>query len=428
MRIVMAMGGSRGDVQPAVALGTELRSRGHDVVMAVPPNLVAFSEGAGLPGHPYGGSTHDLLDSDLIRTELKSRNPVRRVRAISEITVRGGRAMGQQLLDLTEGADAIIASSAGQERAHNVSQVRGIPHFPLHYCPIRRNHQVSLLAHLGLDVPGVVADASWLVGEQILWLASRRAEHRLSDELGLPRASGPYATRIARTGVPEIQAYDPALFPGLAAEWGARRPLTGFLNLAAAQRSGVGDQTPAELLTWIAAGPAPVYAGFGSMLPGDPEALATALTETARALDVRLLVAGGWSGFMSGADIDPSRIRLVGHVDHDTVLPLCRAAIHHGGAGSVAAGLRAGLPTVVTWVGADQPIWGRALVGVHVGASLPMSRVTTPALTEALRTALSDEAKLSAETLSRHLISPTKAVAAAADIVEQGLEGRRVLD
>ena len=428
MRIVMAMGGSRGDVQPAVALGTELRSRGHDVVMAVPPDLVAFSEGAGLPSHPYGEGTHDLLDSELIRTELKSRNPVRRVRAISEITLRGGRAMGRQLLDLTESADAIIAGSAGQERAHNVSQVRGIPHIPLHYCPIRRNRQVSLLAHLGVDVRGVVAEASWRAGEQLLWLASRRAEQRLTDELGLPRASAPYATQIARTGLQEIQAYDPALFPGLAAEWGARRPLTGFLNLAAAQRRGVGDETPAELLEWITAGPAPVYAGFGSMLPNNPEALATALTETARALDVRLLVAGGWSGFMAGADADPDRVRLVGHIDHDTVLPLCRAAIHHGGAGSVAAGLRAGLPTVVTWVGADQPIWGRALVGVHAGASLPMSRVTAPALTEALRTALSDEAKLSAETLSRHLISPTKAVAAAADVVEQGLKGRRVLD
>ncbi|MBD0021545.1 glycosyltransferase [Gordonia pseudamarae] len=423
MRIVMAMGGSRGDVQPAVALGTELRSRGHDVVMAVPPDLVGFSTGAGLPAHPYGDSTRELLDSDLIRSELKSRNPLRRVRAISEITLRGGRAMAQQLLDLTEGADAVVAGSAGQERAHNVSQVRGIVHFPLHYCPIRRNRQVSPLAHLGIDVPGVVAEASWVVGEQILWQAGRRAEQRLTDELGLPRASVPYATQIARTGVPEIQAYDPALFPGLAQQWGARRPFTGFLNLAAAQRSGVGDEAPTDLLRWIADGPAPVYAGFGSMLPNDPQALAAALTETARTLDIRLLVAGGWSGFMDGADVPPDRVRLVGHVDHDTILPLCRAAIHHGGAGSVAAGLRAGLPTVVTWVGADQPIWGRALTGVHVGASLPMSRVTAPALTEAVRTVLSDEARRAARKLSHDLISPAEAVTTAANIIEHGTDG-----
>ena len=89
MRIVLAVNGSRGDAQPAVALATELHTRGHDVTLAAPPDLVEFGRGAGIATEPYGGQTRELLDSDLVRSDLKSRNPLRRLRAISEISVRG---------------------------------------------------------------------------------------------------------------------------------------------------------------------------------------------------------------------------------------------------------------------------------------------------------------------------------------------------
>ena len=98
------------------------------------------------------------------------------------------------------------------------------------------------------------------------------------------------------------------------------------------------------LADWLDAGDAPVYVGFGSMLPADPDGLADAFRTAARRLGIRLLVSGGWSGFMStesGAATSESEasgltdaIRVVGHVDHDTVLPRCRAAVHHGGAGT----------------------------------------------------------------------------------------------
>ncbi len=434
MRFVIAVNGSRGDAQPAVALAAELVGRGHMATLALPPDLVDFGSGAGVPTESYGSSTRALLDSEMVREDMRSKNPRTRLRAVSAMSVRDGRAMQQRLLELADGADAIIASSAGQERAHNVSAVLGIPHIPLHYCPIRRNSSVSLLAHLGIDAPAFVNDLSWRVAERALWLATRSAETTLRADLGLSPLNHPYSELIGRTGVPEIQAYDPALFDGLATQWGRRRPLVGFFTLAAAQRAGVGDagldgaSGAGTLADWLDAGDAPVYVGFGSMLPADPDGLADAFRTAARRLGIRLLVSGGWSGFMStesGAATSESEasgltdaIRVVGHVDHDTVLPRCRAAVHHGGAGSVAAGLRAGLPTLITWVGADQPIWGRAVSKAAVGATLPMARVTAESLIGALDTILDTEVRGRSAELRSRLIAPDEAVHTAADIVE----------
>lgn len=419
MRIVLAVNGSRGDAQPAVALGTELLERGHDVALALPPDLVDFGRGAGMTTVSYGGQTRELLDSDLVRSDLKSRNPLRRLRAISEISVRGGREMQQQLLDLTEGADAVVATSAGQERAHNVAQVRNVPHIPLHYCPIRPNRRTSLLTQFGIEGPRWLNLWSWRFVEHALWLATRRAENTLRADIGLRPATAPYATQIAATGVPEIQAYDPLLFDGLAAEWDRRRPLVGFFDLGAAQRAGVGDRgLDDDLRAWIDAGDRPVYVGFGSMMPRDPDRLAVAFGEAAARVGVRLLVSGGWSGFMSGTEtLATENIRVVGHIDHGSVLPLCRAAVHHGGAGSLAAGLRAGLPTLVTWFGADQPIWGHAVSTSGIGATIPVSRVTADHLTDAFATSLSPEVARKAALVSRAMISPGEAVTTAADII-----------
>ena len=426
VRIVLAVNGSRGDAQPAVALGTELVGRGHDVTLALPPDLVDFGRGAGLVTEPYGGKTRELLDSDLVRSDLKSANPRRRLRAISEISVRGGREMQHQLLDLTEGADAVVATSAGQERAHNVAHVRAIPHIPLHYCPIRPNRSTSLLAQFGIDGPGVLNLWSWRLVEHTLWVATRRAENTLRTELGLPAATAPYARQIAATGVPEIQAYDPVLFDGLAAEWNTRAPLVGFFDLAATQRSGVGDAgLDDDLRNWLDAGDPPVYVGFGSMMPSDPTGLAAAFREAAAERGLRLLVSGGWSGFMSDDQAVDDNIRLVGHIDHDTILPLCRAAVHHGGAGSLAAGLRAGLPTLVTWFGADQPIWGRAVAKSGLGATLPVARVTGPRLTAAFDAVLSPTVAAKTEALPHTMIRPDVAVATAADLVTRVIDDSR---
>ncbi|GAA5060959.1 glycosyltransferase [Nocardia callitridis] len=422
MKFVLAFTGSRGDVQPALALGVALGTRGHDVQLAAPPNLVEFGRRAGLSTHPYGTDTKELLDSDLVTDRLKSANPLTKLRAISELTLRGGRQMQAELMELTADADAIIGGSVGQERALNVAQAREIGYIPVHYCPVRRNGVVSMLP--GDRLPNTVRRASWTGLEHVLWQATRTAEQTLAADLGLDRPTTPAATRIARRGAIEIQAYDPALFPGLAGEWGAQRPLVGFFDLDRTTRGRV-DGTDTETAAWLDAGPPPIYLGFGSMTVAEPARLAKVFAEVTAALGYRLLVAAGWSEFMAGQDSD--RVRVVRTLDHATVLPRCAAAIHHGGAGSTAAGLRAGIPTLVCWLGADQPMWGARLRALGVGTALRQADLDRRSLQSALTDILRPECQRTAWRLSADLIAPDVAVRSAAVLAEDAASTHRPL-
>ncbi|MGZ8179311.1 glycosyltransferase, partial [Williamsia sp. SKLECPSW1] len=185
MHVVAAFAGSRGDVQPGVAVATELVARGHTVTMAVPPNLVELARSAGLQASSCGVDTAALLRSDTVTGDLRTRNPLRRMRAIAEVTRAGSRRALDDLLAVTADADVIVGGSVGQERALAVAEARGIGYLPVHLCPLRRNQRVALVSPRRGDLPGPVIGASWALLEQVLWQTSRRDENRLRAAAGL---------------------------------------------------------------------------------------------------------------------------------------------------------------------------------------------------------------------------------------------------
>ncbi|WP_026365406.1 glycosyltransferase [Promicromonospora sukumoe] len=450
MRHVFALVGSRGDVQPALAVALELRRRGHEVVTGVAPNLVPLAGRLGLDPVPLGIDSAALLGSDLVRRDMRSAHPVRRVRALRAVASAGWdelRTGLTALLDDVGGADTVVTGLLGQEVAAAVAERRGLRMAALHYCPVRANGVVSPVS--GVRGPRTTR-AVWTLGERVRWGLTRRAENEQRAALGLGGTRVHLPTRLRDAGAVEVQAYDPALAPGLVDEWGPRRPLTGFLALDDAARARLGEAgsasgadgggagASASLDTWLDDGEPPVYVGFGSMPVADPRALLAAVEAACAELGVRALVSAGWNDFSGsdgGADRpgagpdgaaraagpDPERVRVVGAVDHAAVLPRCRAAVHHGGAGTTAAALRAGLPAVVGWYSADQPMWGDLLRGTGVGVARRASTLTQPGvLAGALAEVLDEATAARAATLGARLVPPDRAVAAAADAVEDG--------
>ncbi|MFI6424485.1 glycosyltransferase [Promicromonospora sp. NPDC050880] len=424
MRHVMALVGSRGDVQPALAVALELRRRGHEVVTGVAPNLLPLAQRLGLDPVPLGIDSAALLGSDLVRRDMRSARPVRRVRALRAVAAAGWdelRTGLTALLDDAGGADTVVTGLLGQEVAAAVAERRGLRTAALHYCPVRANGVVSPVS--GVRGPRATRTA-WALGERVRWSLTRRAENAQRAALGLPGTRVHLPTRLREAGGVEIQAYDPALVPGLAAEWGPRRPFTGFLALDHAARARLGESgsgPDAGLDAWLDAGDPPVYVGFGSMPVADPPALVAAVEAACAELGVRALVSAGWNDFSGAHGTDGRRVRLVGAVDHAAVLPRCRAAVHHGGAGTTGAVLRAGLPAVVGWYSADQPLWGDLLRGAGVGVARRASTLTRPGvLTGALAEVLDDATAARAAALGAQLVPAARAVAAAADAIDGG--------
>lgn len=408
LRYAIAVHGTRGDVEPAAAVGLELIRRGHQVTMAVPPNLVDFAESAGLgPVRTYGPDSHQQLDHDLFRDRFKLRNPATVFQQAREYMTDGWSQMSRTLVDLSEGADLILTGTTYQEVAGNVAEYRAIPLAALHYFPARPNTQM-----LPIRLPLSVIRPMWPIGEWAHWRILKPAEDEQRRTLGLPAAHSRAIARMEERGALEIQAYDEVLFPGLSAELGPQRPLVGSITLQ------LSTDVDAEVSAWIDGGTPPIYFGFGSMPVEDPAKAVQMITEVSADLGERALICSGV------LDIDPDlghaeHVTIVRSVNHAAVFPRCRAIVHHGGAGTTAASVRSGVPTLVLWVSADQPVWGRQIARLGVGTQRRFSKTTAKSLREDLRAVLSEGCLRRAREVAGRMTPPQQAVATAADLLER---------
>jgi UDP:flavonoid glycosyltransferase YjiC (YdhE family) len=283
----------------------------------------------------------------------------------------------------------------------------------LHYFPNRINSHV-----VPVPLPALVLRSGWAVGEWLHWQTLKDAEDEQRRALGLPKATVRSVRRIVEGGALEIQAYDKVFFPGLAAEWAGKRPLVGSITMALATAND------AEVAAWCAAGTPPIYFGFGSMPVESPADAIAMIQAVCAELGERALIS---SGVWNLDDIPPAdHVKLVGAVNHSAVFPRCRAVVHHGGAGTTAAGLRAGVPTLVLWVGADQPIWANQVKKLKVGTSQRFSRTTKDSLARHLRSILVPQYVARAREVAAAMTAPAVSVSTAADLLEDAArKGRK---
>lgn len=408
MRFAIAVHGTRGDVEPAAAVALELIRRGHDVTFAAPPNLVRFAESAGVPTpvHPYGPDSQKQLEAEVFGAWWELRNPVTVLRQAREYLIDGWAEMSRTLSALAVDADLILTGTTYQEIAANVAESRDIPLAALHYFPARANSEV-----LPVPLPRALVRAGWAVAEWAHWRLLKPAEDDQRRMLGLPQARTRAVRRIVERGALEIQAYDKVFFPGLAAEWKGIRPLVGSITLQLP--TAVDD----SVQTWVTGGTPPIYFGFGSMPVADPDAAIAMITRVSAELGERALISSGMLEITGGSDAE--HVKIVPSVNHAAIFPQCRAIVHHGGAGTTAASVRSGVPTLVLWVGAEQPLWARSVKRLGVGTMRRFSASTAESLTADLRTVLSPRCAARASEVAERMTPPEVSLATTADLLEE---------
>jgi vancomycin aglycone glucosyltransferase len=390
MKFVVAGYGSRGDVEPCIAVGRELLRRGHDVHLAVtaPPDMLAFIESTGLTAVPYGPDWQaQMRDDGFVRM---IQNPLSAIHEAAEYVTRVSAEKSAALTSLTDGADLILAGMNEQGRAANVAEYCGIPLAVLHSFPPQ-------ILDLGSPRGSLAEQAD---------LAQRRA-------LGLPEVTGLSTRPMVEHNSLEIQAYDELCFPGLAAEWadqGLRRPFVGALTL---EMPTTADD---EVLSWIAAGPPPIYFGFGSTPIANPADTVAAISAACAQVGERALI---WSGPNDFTHVPHAEhVKVVDTVGQAAIFPACRAVVHHGGAGTTAAGLRAGIPTLVLWNGLDQPLWADAVTRLKVGFGRAFSESTVNSLVADLHSVLAPHHASRAREVAAQTTTPAESITRAADLLE----------
>lgn len=421
MKFVLACYGTRGDVEPSVALGRELMRRGHEVRMAVPPDLVDFAAAAGLPAVAYGPDLQEMLDAHRALWSRFSRNfwKVHQLIALWQEAwaprIRCWEEMSETLKSLADDADMLITGLVFEEPAANIAEYYNIPLAALHYFPIRTNG--SLIPSL----PRLLTRTAMAANEWVTWRITKKVEDAQRRELGLPKATDPSPQRITKRGALEVQAYDELSFPGLADEWaqfGCRRPFVGALTV------GLPTTADDDVLSWIATGTPPIFFGFGSTPVQSPSETLEMIRVVCAELGERALVCAGASDF---SDVSAhEHIKVVDAVNYAAIFPVCRAVVHHGGAGTTATALRAGVPQLILSTDLDQMMWGIRIKRLNVGTAQRLSKVTRTSLLTDLRRVLEEHYITRAREIATQMTTSAESAQTAADLVEEFARSSRV--
>jgi UDP:flavonoid glycosyltransferase YjiC (YdhE family) len=397
LKIVILALGSRGDVQPFIALGLALRRAGHDVRLLGLGDYAELASDYGLPYTTLVGAVAELMDRELVYAALDSAGSVlpldfaRRFLAHIEPFVT---RLCAECLRACSGAAALVASTLGLYPGLFVAEKLGLPIAAAHFHPYGltgSQPDVSFRpAPPWLPFGRLYNRATHHLAAQGLWQLLRGPLNRArAGSLGLRPLSAPALwARVRDFDPPALYAYSAAIAPS-PPDWPAHRVVTGYWALQAPE-----DWVPpASLAHFLAAGPPPVYIGFGSVLAGrDPDSVTALLAEALRRAGVRgLLYRGAW-GDLGGAAL-PDHVMAIDATPHDWLFSRVAAVVTHGGAGTTATALRAGVPVVSVPFYGDQRFWAGRVAALGVGPQpIPRHTLETGRLAAAIRRAVSDPA------------------------------------
>ena len=404
MKFVLACYGTRGDAEPGAAIGRELLRRGHDVSIAVAPDLVGFAESAGLAAVAYGPDSHTWMHVHRDFSTLLLRNPwkIRELIALGRedwaLLTQCRKEAKTTLKSLADGADLLLTGLLAEDSAANVAEYYDIPLATLHFSAVKAG-----------------AVNSWLA-----WRVTKKLDDCQRRELGLPKAKRPPARRITERGSLQIQAYDAVWFPGQAAEWAKFDGRWPFVGTPTMELSTDSDE---EVASWIAVGTPPIFFGFGSIAVESGADTLAMISAACAQLGERALVCSAATDLTHAPHWD--HVKVVSAVNYAAVFPACRAVVHHGGLGTLAAGMRAGVPTLMLWTYGDSARFGRRLKQLKVGAARPFSTTTRESLVADLRTILDPQYAARAREIASQMIKPDQAVMAAANLLENFARLRR---
>lgn len=387
MNISIVASGTRGDVQPYVALGKGLADAGFAVSLITSDDFAGLAREAGLTFRSMGESIEALLQSDDWRKTIEGGNFLAIMRRMTnELKTRAER-LAAHMPTLFEGADLIVSGMGGMGGTFSAAAKFNIPVVQGYVFPFTPTSAFPSPLTPTLPFGAALNRLSFQITRLMFWQSVRMADVATRRQLGMGRAPlfGPYRDLRERRS-PILYGYSRHVLPR-PADWDDLHHITGYWFLDAAP-----DYTPpAGLTDFLKAGPPPVYIGFGSMANRDPEGM-TRLT--LRALELsgqRGVLASGWGGLRQ-ADL-PDSVYMLNAAPHAWLFPQMGMVVHHGGAGTTAAGLRAGVPSLIVPFFGDQPFWGQRVAQLGVGpAPIPRKRLTAEGLAAAIRQGMTDSA------------------------------------
>ncbi|MEO0565560.1 MAG: glycosyltransferase, partial [Chloroflexota bacterium] len=359
MKIRMFAVGSRGDVQPILALSKGLQAAGHEISLVASTDFADWVRAHGIAYIPVDIDMQAMINSEMGRSWIESgANPFAEVSALRGIMHKTSDLMTRDLMQIAEGADLLVSGFTTAVFVAPVAEKLGIRHISAILQPMFPTRagwgnffSPKPLGNTPLNLAGS------FVFRHTMWFVGKNAANRFRGQLGL-QTENRRQYMDTWLSLPQVIGVSPSVMPPpddypdhvrVAGYWFLDEPYT----------------PPDELRAFLEAGPPPVYIGFGSMAQGDPAAITSLILDALHASGCRGLVNRGWAG-LDTEDI-PDDVMLFDGAPHSWLFPHTAGVAHHGGAGTTAAGLRAGVPSTVVPHYSDQPYWARRVHELGAG-------------------------------------------------------------
>jgi UDP:flavonoid glycosyltransferase YjiC (YdhE family) len=389
MRIAIIAPGSRGDVEPYIALGKGLKKANNTVRLITHQNFQSLVSSHGLDFWPIESNVQDFAQSAEMSEGLEKGNFLSVLSQMKKEAERLAISVAETGLSACKDMDMIIAGLGGLFVGFSLAEKFDIPFVQAYYIPFTptRVFPSFLFPKLPQGFNGALNRSSYHIMRQIIWQSFRSTDNLTRKKvLNLPGTSfwGPYkSSRLHK--YPILYGFSPSVIPP-PTDWGSNTHVTGYWYLDPPD-----DWTPSqELIDFVDAGSPPIYIGFGSMSNRNPQEAADLVVKALELSKQRGIILSGWGGLQK-TDL-PKSVFMVDSVPFSWLFPRVGTVVHHGGAGTTAFGLRAGIPSIIVPFFADQPFWGHLVAKLGVGPEpIPRKKLTAERLAKAIEKALTNQ-------------------------------------
>jgi len=373
MRITMITIGSTGDVRPYIILGRELKARGHDVAICAFSTFEQMVLKEGLRFKPLRGDVRELMGF-----LMDGSTGVAFLKQARDGLVKLIDPLLEDMEAAVADAEAIIGNYLGQVN-QSLSEINRVPYIQTQFFPMDQNKEAPIASAPGQKIGWMWNLASYRLGHLLVSAMEKYYLTEWREKHGMTPRKLATAPQYELNGhiVPVLYAISPLIMPR-PSNWAANIHMTGYWL-----GSTDVDYTPSpEMQAFLEAGEKPVYIGFGSMVNAEMSETLDTVLEAIRLSGQRAILSTGWGGVEIPKRDD---IFVAEYVPHDWLFQHVSGVVHHGGAGTTAAGILAGCPTLVIPFGGDQPFWAQRVEKLGIGPkSIARDKLTVSRLSKAL--------------------------------------------
>lgn len=393
--------GTRGDLQPYVALALGLMDKGHQVTLSATEDFKNFVEGFGVAFQPLWGNAETMMNSTEGQSILQTENSIKLMKYYFKVLHDNREPLRKSYHEAISKVDFIIANSMTIPIVSAIAE--------------KQNKKVALTYFMPPVVPTTefplgdfdFLNFSWYnkltykIAQGFFWKFIKQDTNEYRKELDLTELKENLVTYLDKQKILDLYCLSQSLIPQ-PKDWESHHKITGFINIPEQKRENhFLDQTPKELTDWLLNGDKPIYIGFGSNGVGNTEKFSEILTEVLEKTNERILFCTGWSQFDNLRK--HNNLFVTKYVNHEKILPNCKFGVFHGGAGTLATMLRHNLPVIIVSFYTDQPTWGKIVERKKLGVHLPIKSLSADKLISAIQKIHADEIKNNVMTVGQQI-------------------------